>query len=85
MKLGSYRAELTEEQLDRLADEIVLYKKFKGRGIKFIGICCDAEISYIEGEETKYSNFIVGITVDRVNPLNEYMVSKYGFKTVDVA
>ena len=85
MKLGSYEAMLTEEQLDKLADEIVLYKRFKGCGIKFVGVCCDAEISYIEGEETKYSNFVVGITVDRVNPLNEYMISKYGFKTVDVA
>lgn len=85
MKLGSYEAMLTEEQLDKLADEIVLYKRFKGHGIKFVGICCDAEISYIEGEETKYSNFVVGITVDRVNPLNEYMISKYGFKTVDAA
>lgn len=85
MKLGSYEAMLTEEQLDKLADEIVLYKRFKGHGIKFVGICCDAEISYIEGEDTKYSNFVVGITVDCVNPLNEYMISKYGFKTVDVA
>ena len=74
-----YEAQLTEQQLDTLADEIKLYRKFKGRGIKFVGILFDTILDY-EGEgSARYENFVVTIKMDEMNVLNDYMIRKYGF------
>ena len=79
----TYEAQLTEKQLDTLADEIKLYRKFKGRGIKFVGILFDTILDY-EGEgSARYENFVVTIKMDEMNVLNDYMIKKYGFVLVD--
>ena len=74
-----YEAQLTEQQLDTLADEIKPYRKFKGRGIKFVGILFDTILDY-EGEgSARYENFVVTIKMYEMNVLNDYMIRKYGF------
>lgn len=78
----TYEAQLTEQQLDTLADEIKLYKKFKGRGIKFVGILFDMILDYEEGS-ARYENFVVTIKMDEMNVLNDYMIKKYCFALVD--
>ena len=79
----TYEAQLTEQQLDTLADEIKLYRKFNGRGIKFVGILFDTILDY-EGEgSARYENFVVTIKIDEMNALNEYMIKKYGFALVN--
>lgn len=79
----TYEAQLTEQQLDTLADEIKLYRKFKGRGIKFVGILFDTILDY-EGEgSARYENFVVTIKMDEINVLNNYIIKKYGFILVD--
>ena len=79
----TYEAQLTEQQLSTLADEIKLYRKFKGRGIKFVGILFDTILDY-EGEgSARYENFVVTIKMDEMNILNDYMIKKYGFVLVD--
>lgn len=82
MGVQTYEAKLTEKQLDMLSDEIRLYRKFKGRGIKFVGILFDTVFDYAR-LEPKYENFIVSIKMDEMNALNEYMIRKYGFELVE--
>lgn len=82
MMVRTYEAKLTEKQLDTLSDEIKLYRKFKGRGIKFVGILFDTVFNYA-GLEPKYENFVVTIKMDEMNTLNEYMIRKYGFELVE--
>lgn len=78
----TYEAQLTEQQLDMLSDEIKLYRKFKGRGIKFVGIIFDTVLDY-EGEgSARYENFVVTIKIYEMNALNDYMIKKYGFVLV---
>lgn len=82
MIVQTYEAKLTEKQLDTLSDEIKLYRKFKGRGIKFVGILFDTVFNYA-GLEPRYENFVVTIKMDEMNALNAYMIRKYGFERVD--
>ena len=85
MNERTYVAKLTEKQLDTLADEIKLYRKFKGRGLKFVGITFDMVFDYTGKGSTTYENYEVMIKMDEMNFLNEYMIKKYGFMEVNEA